>query len=856
MGNDKDKEWIELTKLFEDWTMQLLDKVFYIYTSKTKSSADGKEKSSLAIPFFIKTLFMGMGERIYDLSLEKVFKFVTTNMLPDSSTQISYLVHYACLPHPEKSVHLFVDYCLKKLIAPNGTPIKLSKEETLWYIEIAIGATKTMGRALVPLKEKLVSIAIAGFANEDIRCTNCAGYFVCEVLAALGSLYPLDTRSFTEDDMASPDFARSHYKYWGKLYNTKTAKIAWHIPTEEEVETAGEIFNLFVTSSMTQLDEVLSGKYDDMPSPVTSFPTMGSEPSSPTLPYVKKSSHLTSLSTTSQSKASGTGLRSMFGSSFAYATPKRFQVAKKVQESTTEGEAEAPQKKIIKVEKSSTHKASMSAISVQALKKGPMRMSLKGIIVNLICRMYFALQGFGPFFTNEFMSKERYVKELSAEASSKDWRSQWILSPPFPDVSMLFKRPKSVTVTPKEVQDFIHNTFLKITDEKTSKYAESHKVLAALAQLISAFLVPHEDRDDETASGRSLVEDLSDYAKDPLRRSKEIYLRAGIVEKVTSKLQRMMSTAWNNSPFTKTHDVMIKDLIFLLLNQFQEVSDYAGRFLDLSFQRFPYQSRNYFDEILDALTDPNAPKCKIEGALSIIGSDEVSFKLISHPQYLCKYLQKTLYSLSIQTEELQDVLYALYKDIIGDYMDLSIVPQHCIPNERVNGFVPQFPDENIGPKLSDEVIQAINDKKDEETRYKMDTLDETLDMLNETYTKVTIPKVFLPIVPVSLIIFSTIRGYPPSKTTVDIALKCSTSDLPDVNSTGWTLLYQVTFLLKAITKEMREQSSEQNYKPQFRHMTREELDTDYYALPVPATEKEWNETVFVDKCKIDTAKSF
>lgn len=851
MENDNDKEWIELTKLFEDWTMQLLDRILYILSSKIENESILSEDSGiLTIPGLLKTLFMGMGEQIYNISFEKVFKFATTNCYPNAKDQVNFLVHFACFPHPEKSVHLFVDYCNKKLVGQNGVPVKMSKDECIWYLNIANGATKMMGKALVPLKEELISIAVAGFSNDDYDCIHECGVFLRDVLIALGHVYPLESKPFNEDDMERTDFAKKHYNYWGKTYNTKTAKMHWHIPTEEELEVAGEIFNLFTTTTMTQIRDIISGKYDDLPSPVASSSPTGSPSPSPTLSPLKKEP-LPSLPAISIGKSAIVGTKIPFGSSVTYKTPKRFQVVRKTPEVNAKNETEAPQKKVPKIDKSMQHKASMSRLSVHNMKTGPAKMSLKSIIVNALYRLSYTLIGAEVFFTNEFMTKEGYMKELSAAAASGDWRRQWVQTPPFPDVSNLFKCPKSITITREEIFDFAHDTFLKITDEKTSPYVDNPKILTALIKLLVSFASSLKiDSFVLMDVVGKMNKDIAYNGKSPLEAGKETHLRVGIVEKTLKVYHHVLKVARNNSPFTPIQDNLIKDLLFLSFNQFPEVRTFSQNILNDFFKRFSYQSRNYFDMLFDILADEKAPEYKIIGVADVVSDLNIAHKIISHPQYLCKYLQVSLSSMSVQLEKVRILLFNIFRGCTEEFWELSLVPQRCISIDKTKEITSRLIGDEVMPKISEETIKLVNAKKDEESRNKIQILDRTVELLSETYTKVTIPKIYLLIVPRSLMIIASIRGYTPSKTMVDVALKCSTSELPDVNSTGWRLLFHIMFLLKNIIKEKKESElcCIEGEHPQFRYMTKEELDIDYYALPVPSSEKEWNSTIFADKC--------
>lgn len=53
------------------------------------------------------------------------------------------------------------------------------------------------------------------------------------------------------------EFLHSHHKYWGKLYPPGEAKIVWHVPNEQEIAFALEIFDRLIGPTLDLLDALL-----------------------------------------------------------------------------------------------------------------------------------------------------------------------------------------------------------------------------------------------------------------------------------------------------------------------------------------------------------------------------------------------------------------------------------------------------------------------------------------------------------------------------------------------------------------------------------------------------------------------
>ncbi|KAI0001825.1 hypothetical protein BJV77DRAFT_16959 [Russula vinacea] len=84
-----------------------------------------------------------------------------------------------------------------------------------------------------------------------------SGKLLSSLLLTLTHTYPLEDKFVNLDEWDSEDFRFDHHKYWGKLYTAEDVTVSWHVPDEEELDFALEIFKEIVEPTLERLEHLL-----------------------------------------------------------------------------------------------------------------------------------------------------------------------------------------------------------------------------------------------------------------------------------------------------------------------------------------------------------------------------------------------------------------------------------------------------------------------------------------------------------------------------------------------------------------------------------------------------------------------
>lgn len=99
------------------------------------------------------------------------------------------------------------------------------------------------------------------------------GKLLSSLLLTLTHTYPLENKFVNPEEWSSPEFEWNHHKHWGKMYTadqvkvsasifmktrlTKFAKISWHVPNQDTIGFALQIFRELVEPTMSILEGLL-----------------------------------------------------------------------------------------------------------------------------------------------------------------------------------------------------------------------------------------------------------------------------------------------------------------------------------------------------------------------------------------------------------------------------------------------------------------------------------------------------------------------------------------------------------------------------------------------------------------------
>nr|GAT49743.1 membrane protein [Mycena chlorophos] len=260
----------DTTASFADWIAQFIRRVYQLQENLPEEGGGSSEVDTVdAVGRACLTIVAHLSEPLYQLVLNMVYDYVSTNVRANAVRGIHLLIEALANANPSKCMDKFFPLCEShiKIELENGasslrttaasTP--LPSDATLhWYLAILRGCAYTDGNAILPYRQRLVDLLkllhTHCYANRGFTWSS---KLLGDVLRTLAATYPLDNRFVNPDEWNSPEFRDTHYRHWGRVYKAEDVKISWHVPNADEVDYTLQIFEEIVEPTLTILEKLL-----------------------------------------------------------------------------------------------------------------------------------------------------------------------------------------------------------------------------------------------------------------------------------------------------------------------------------------------------------------------------------------------------------------------------------------------------------------------------------------------------------------------------------------------------------------------------------------------------------------------
>ncbi|KDQ54765.1 hypothetical protein JAAARDRAFT_71570 [Jaapia argillacea MUCL 33604] len=278
LSNDEEDVLLkDATGSFADWVTSFVRRVIQLLENLPEEGINGAVAGGTtevqvvdAVAGACSQICVHLSEPLYDLVLNLVYEYATTNVRSNAVRAIHQLVECVANANPEKTLAKFMPFCLANIrielengassLRTTSTSTPLPSDATLhWNLAILRGAMYNDGKAVLKYKEDLLPL-FSLLHNKTLskRGFSWSGKLLSSTLLTLTHTYPLENKFVNPDEWESEDFRRNHHRYWGKLYRPEEVKISWHVPNDEEIRFALQIFKDIVEPTMDELDKLLT----------------------------------------------------------------------------------------------------------------------------------------------------------------------------------------------------------------------------------------------------------------------------------------------------------------------------------------------------------------------------------------------------------------------------------------------------------------------------------------------------------------------------------------------------------------------------------------------------------------------
>ncbi|KAF8971500.1 armadillo-type protein [Flammula alnicola] len=275
------------TASFADWVVSLFRRVFSLYENLPeeggrKNTTGGKQEESVlkSIKSMLDVICLHLSEPLFDLVLNLVYDYATTNAKSNAVRAFGQLVACLARVRPEKTMAKFLAHCITQIeeelkhgassIRTTSTHAAVPSDTTLhWSLcfpllflsfelnfcaDIAIlrGCLGYGGSAIIGLLALLVE------KTKSERGYTGTGRLITRILNTIGGTYPLNTRFVNTSEWDDPHFDKNHSTQWGRLYEPQDVVVEWHVPSNDEIAFVLEIIEQIGKPALQIVDSLVA----------------------------------------------------------------------------------------------------------------------------------------------------------------------------------------------------------------------------------------------------------------------------------------------------------------------------------------------------------------------------------------------------------------------------------------------------------------------------------------------------------------------------------------------------------------------------------------------------------------------
>lgn len=271
----------DTTGSFAIWIASFIRRVIQLLENLPDEGANGTAGGASevqlvdAVTGACSQICVHLSNSLFDLVLNMIFDYATTNVRSNAVRAIHQLVECVANANPEKTLAKFFPFCEASIraeiehgassVRTTSSSTPLPSDATLhWSLAILRGTVYNDGKVLLKYKERFLSLLrLLRDKTFSKRGFSWSAKLLSSALITLTHTYPTENKFVNPDVWDDPEFQRKHYLHWGKLYKPEDVKITWHVPNEEEIDLALQIFSELVEPCLEKLNQLLSAEIRD-----------------------------------------------------------------------------------------------------------------------------------------------------------------------------------------------------------------------------------------------------------------------------------------------------------------------------------------------------------------------------------------------------------------------------------------------------------------------------------------------------------------------------------------------------------------------------------------------------------------
>ena len=263
------------TSEFEGWVSAFMRQVLHLVDTlpeEGKGGRIGEKHEEMVLHTLLATCDVfcsALSPRMFDRALDVLVAYVTTSVSGAAVKVIGSLISCFSRVDAAKVLRRVMPLCTATIAAElehgassirtTSTSVPRAQDTALHYhINMLAGALTAAGAAVLPHAAEVADcIALLQERCYSERSYLLSAQLLCRLLGGLTTVYPMEQRLVNPDEFASEHFARHSYNYWGARYVGHDVRIAWHTPSDGELDYAVALIARTVEWPLAQLERLI-----------------------------------------------------------------------------------------------------------------------------------------------------------------------------------------------------------------------------------------------------------------------------------------------------------------------------------------------------------------------------------------------------------------------------------------------------------------------------------------------------------------------------------------------------------------------------------------------------------------------
>ncbi|XP_052006994.1 proteasome activator complex subunit 4A-like isoform X1 [Xyrauchen texanus] len=272
-----EKELCLASAEFEDFVLQFIDRCFALIDSSTLEQTREEMETEkmthleslveLGLSSTFCTLLTQCSMEIFQVALEKIFNFATTNIFEThvAGRMVADMCRAAAKCHPAEALKLFVPHCCNAILYITANEEVLNDEELdkglMWNLQLLSEVTRVGGDKLLIYSSQLVQILQLTLHLKSKQGYSLACKLLHHILRSISLIYPTDYCS-VPGGFQQPTDKYLPIKDWGRPGDLWNLDIQWHVPNIEETEFVFYLLDLLLKPELQRLQRHTQGVQD------------------------------------------------------------------------------------------------------------------------------------------------------------------------------------------------------------------------------------------------------------------------------------------------------------------------------------------------------------------------------------------------------------------------------------------------------------------------------------------------------------------------------------------------------------------------------------------------------------------